>query len=59
MWGEAVMHTMYLKNQSLTCHLGNKTPYKMLYGKKPSLEGLPVWGCKDKVHDMSSLKLDI
>ena len=31
----------------------------MLYGKKPSLEGLPVWGCKDKVHDMSSLKLDI
>ena len=34
LWGEAVKHTIWLKNRMVTCALLNgKTPYEMLYGK--------------------------
>ena len=59
LWGEAVMHAMWVKNHTSTCSLRKKTPYKMLYSKKPNLEKVPIWGCKVKVHDTSGTKLDM
>jgi len=59
LWGEAMMHATWLKNHSSTRRLGNKTPYKVLYSKKPNLEKLPVWGCQVKVHDTTGSKLDM
>ena len=58
LWGEAIMHATWLKNRSSTCHLGMKTLYEILYKKAPNLSNLPVWGCRIKVHDTSSSKLD-
>ena len=59
LWGEAVMHATWVKNHTSTCHLGKKTPYEMLYSKKPNLKKVPVWGCRVKVHDMLGTKLDM
>ena len=53
------MHATWLKNHLSTCRLGNKTPYEVLYNKKPNLEKLPVWGCHVKVHNMTGSKLDM
>jgi hypothetical protein len=59
LWGEAVKHAIWLKNRMATCALPNgKTPYKMLYGKKPNLAGLREWGTKVWVHNASGTKLD-
>ena len=42
-----------------TCALPHsKTPYEMLYGKKPNLAGLREWGMKVCVHDASGMNLD-
>ena len=53
------MHTMWVKNHTSMHHLGKKTPYEMLYSKKPNLEKVPVWGCRVKVHDTLGTKLDM
>ena len=45
LWGEAVMHTTWMKSCTSTCRLSKKTPYEMLYQKKPNLENVPVWSC--------------
>ena len=59
LWGEAIMHATWVKNRTSTRRLGKKTPYEMLYQKKPNLENVPVWGCRVKVHDTSGSKLDM
>ncbi|KAG2050612.1 hypothetical protein BDR06DRAFT_891415 [Suillus hirtellus] len=48
-----------MKNRSVTQVLEGKTPYEMLYGKKPHMKDLPVWGIKVWVHDPTSAKLDM
>ena len=42
LWGGAVMHATWVKNHTSTCQLGKKTPYEMLYQKKPNLKNVPV-----------------
>ena len=59
LWGKVVMHATWVKNCTSTCHLGKKTPYEMLYSKKPNLEKVPIWGCRVKAHDTSGTKLDM
>ena len=59
LWGKAMMHVTWLKNCSSTRRLGNKTPYEVLYSKKPNLEKIPIWGCQVKVHDTTGSKLDM
>ena len=59
LWGEAIMHATWVKNHTSTRCLGKKTPYEMLYQRKPNLENVPVWGCCVKVHDTSGMKLDM
>ena len=46
LWGEALLHVVWVKNRSATRALDEKTPYEMLYGKKPNLGNLPHWGAK-------------
>lgn len=59
LWGEAIKHAVYMKNHTATHVLDGKTPYEMLYGKKPNLMDLPVWGTKVWVHDPRGTKLDV
>ena len=58
LWGEALLHVIWVKNQSATRALDRKTSYEMLYGRKPDLSGLPSWGAKCWILDCSGLKLD-
>ena len=58
LWGEVLLHVVWVKNRSATRALDGKTPYKMLYGRKPNLSGLPSWGVKCWILDHSGLKLD-
>lgn len=59
LWGEALMHGVWLKNRTLTRALDhNMTPYEALTGKKPDLSNLHEWGTKVWVHDPNNSKLD-
>eukprot|EP01018_Ginkgo_biloba_P016508 Gb_19105 [translate_table: standard] len=49
-WVEAVMNIFYLINRSPSSALGDKTPYEVWYGDKPSLIHLRVFGCEAYVH---------
>ena len=41
LWGEAVHHAVWLKNQTpMKALKHDKTPYKAAHGKKPDLQGL-------------------
>src|ERR1700723_2342239 len=39
LWGEAVKHTVYLKNRTSTKALNRMTPFEAYFGKKPNLTG--------------------
>src|SRR5277367_524644 len=59
LWGEAVNHAVWLKNRTPTRALPDgKTPYEMLYGRKPDLRNLEEWGSKVWVHTPAGSKLD-
>ena len=51
LWGEALLHVVWVKNRSASRSLDRKTPYEMLYGKKPDLGSLLTWGTKCWVLD--------
>ncbi|OMO61385.1 Integrase, catalytic core [Corchorus capsularis] len=44
-WAEAVNTAVYLQNRLLTKAVEGKTPYEALFGKKPSVSHLKVFGC--------------
>jgi len=50
LWEEAFDTTCYLVNRSPTSTLVDKTPLEVLYGNKPSLAHLRVFGCDAFVH---------
>ena len=49
-WAVVVDTACYLKNQSSTSELVDKTPHEVLYGKKPSIAHLRVFGCGTFMH---------
>jgi hypothetical protein len=57
--GEAITHAVWLKNRTPTRDLPDgKTPYEMLYSKKPNLSQLKEWGGIVWVHTSEGTKLD-
>ena len=60
LWGETITHVVWLKNRTSTCALPDrKTPYEMLYGRKPNLRDLHEWGSDVLVHTTEGTKLDV
>jgi len=49
-WAEAVNTIAYLKNRSPTNSLELKTPFEALYGYKPAVKHLRIFGCKAFSH---------
>ena len=58
LWGEALMHIIWVKNRSASHILNSKTPYELLTGKKPNLQDVPEWGACVWVHNANGSKLD-
>ncbi|KAF0689588.1 Aste57867_18977 [Aphanomyces stellatus] len=44
-WGEALSYVVYTENRSPTKELGGKTPYEVMYGRKPNIEHPRPFGC--------------
>jgi transposase InsO family protein len=49
-WAKAINTAIYLKNRSPTRCLDNVTPFKSLYGSKPTVNNLKVFGRKVFAH---------
>jgi hypothetical protein len=58
LWGEALNHTIWLKNHSLMQVIGNTMPYKQVYKCKPNLASIPKWGQQVWVHNHKGNKLE-
>jgi len=58
LWGEAVLFTVWLKNQMMTKALGTITPFEKLNEFKPDLSRVPKWGQQVWVHTTDGTKLD-
>jgi len=59
LWGEALRHVTWLKNQMATCALDGKTPFEALYRTPPDLLEAHLWGCKAWVHNNTGSKLSV
>jgi hypothetical protein len=44
MWGEAVHHVVWLMNRTGTKAVEGKTPFEVVFKKKPSLRLVKEWG---------------
>ena len=52
MWGEAMKHTLYLKERNLINALNGMTPYEAFYSRKPDLEGLHEFNKPQSLHGL-------
>jgi hypothetical protein len=58
LWGEMLMHAVWLKNHTWTRALPRGvTPYELVVGDKLDITNVPEWGCVMWVHDTSTGKL--
>ena len=58
LWGEAVRHTVWLKNCTSTKALDGKSPLEATTSCCPDLSQLQEWGCHVWVHDANTSKLE-
>ena len=58
LWLEAMQFAMWIRNRTTTHALGGKTPYEALYGVKPDISNLHLWGSRVWVRDLTAGKLD-
>ena len=49
-WAEAMNTVVYLRNRSPTTSLEGMTPYECLFGQKPDVSNLRVFGCVAFTH---------
>ena len=60
LWGEAMMHTLWLKNRVWTRALpAGISPHELPNGNAPALDSVPVWGQIVWVRDVSSGKFGV
>lgn len=61
LWAEAINTVVYLKNRSPTKCLGFKTPFEALFGLKPAVGHLRIFGSKTFSHiqKVNRKKLDL
>ena len=52
-WGECVLTPAYLINRTPTKLLDSKTPYEVLFGKRPSYAHIKTFGCLCYAHNHS------
>ena len=59
LWGDALKIAAYVLNQVPSKSVP-KTPYELMYGKKPSLKHFHVWGCRVEIkpYNPHTKKLD-
>ena len=59
-WAEACSRAVYLHNRSPTTALKDETPFERLFGRRPDISHLRVFGCVSYVHvpDGQRRKLD-
>lgn len=57
-WGECILTAAYLINRTPTPLLDGKTPYELLYRKKPHLDNLKGLGCLCYAHYKTRDKFD-
>jgi hypothetical protein len=50
LWAYAGQHGAYVWNRTHVSSTTGKTPYEMMYGKKPSMRSWGVWGCDAYYH---------
>ena len=50
LWAYAGQHGVYVWNRTHVSSTTGKTPYEMIYGKKPSMRAWGVWGCDAYYH---------
>lgn len=49
-WGEAALHAAYLHNVTSSSSNNGKTPFELLFGRKPNVGKLRVFGCSAHLH---------
>ena len=59
-WAEACSTAVYLHNRSPTTALKDEIPFESLFGRRPDISNLKVFGCVSYVHipDSQRRKLD-
>jgi hypothetical protein len=55
-WDDAIGTAVYILNRTLSSKNKRKTPFEMVFGKKPSLHHVRTFGCKAFVHKMNNHK---
>jgi hypothetical protein len=58
LWLEAMKFAMWIRNRTTTHSLGGKAPYEALYGVKPDVSNLHLWGSRVWVRSLTAGKLD-
>lgn len=58
LWKEAVKYSMWIRNRTTTHHLDGRTPYEVLYGVKPEIGYIHLWGSWVWVRSLTAGKLD-
>jgi Reverse transcriptase (RNA-dependent DNA polymerase)/gag-polypeptide of LTR copia-type/GAG-pre-integrase domain/Integrase core domain len=49
-WGEAIMHSIYIRNRCITTENQMKTPEEVWSGCKPSIKHIKIFGCNAYAH---------
>ena len=55
-WDDAIQTAAYILNRTLSSKNKDKTPFELIFNKKPSLHHVRVFGCKAFVHIMDKTK---
>ena len=57
LWGEALLHAVFLKNYTSTKALNSWTPYEVVNLKPPNLQDLPHFAAPFRVYDKKTGKV--